>query len=60
MKKQQVLETVHSFPEEINIESLIERLIFIEQIESAEKDIENGHVLTHEQVVESITKKWQE
>ncbi len=45
------------FPSEFSIDELVERLIFIEKVEQAEKQSLNGDVITHENIDEEI-KKW--
>lgn len=57
MKKDRVIETINEFPAEFELESLIERLIFIEEVEDGLKQIEEGKLLTQEQVDTEI-KKW--
>lgn len=57
MKRDKVIESIKELPQEFELETLIERLIFIEKVEQGLNQIEEGKTLSHEQVVE-ITKKW--
>lgn len=42
MNKERVLEALEALPQEFSTETLIERLLFIEKIEQAQKEIELG------------------
>jgi hypothetical protein len=42
MTKTQVLETLETLPQEFNMEALIEKLLFIEKIEQAQKEAQAG------------------
>jgi len=57
MKKQDVVELLDNFPEDVDAEKLIEVLYLQAKLEKAELAIERGEVLTQEQVVEE-TNKW--
>jgi predicted transcriptional regulator len=57
MKRDKVLETVKEFPQEFDLEDLIERLIFVEKVEKGLQQIQEGKTVPHEQVKE-IVKKW--
>ena len=57
MKRDKVLETVKEFPQEFNLEDLIERLIFVEKVEKGLQQIKEGKTVPHEEVKE-IVKKW--
>ena len=57
MKKEKVIETINEFPAEFELEALIERLIFIEEVEEGLKQIDEGKLLTQDQVDAEI-KKW--
>ena len=50
MTQEKAIETVKSMPHDFNIDELIERLIVIEKIEEAEKDVKEGRVHTHSDV----------
>lgn len=51
------METVKEFPQEFDLEELIERLVFVEKIEKGLQQIEEGKTIPHEQVKE-MSKKW--
>jgi predicted transcriptional regulator len=57
MKREKVMETVKEFPQEFELEDLIERLVFVEKIEKGLEQIKEGKTVPHEQVKELI-KKW--
>jgi predicted transcriptional regulator len=57
MKRDKVLETVKEFPQEFDLEDLIERLIFVEKVEKGLQQIQEGKTVPHEQVKE-IVKEW--
>lgn len=57
MKKEKVIETVNGFPQEFDLEELIEKLILVEKIEKGLKQVDEGKIVPHEQVKE-IVKKW--
>jgi hypothetical protein len=45
-------------PEIIDIDEVMYRLYLLEKVESGEKDIQNGNVLTHAAALERISRKW--
>lgn len=57
MKKEQVIETMATLPQEFDLEVLLEKLIFIEKIEKGIEQIKEGKTKTHDEVKE-IVKKW--
>jgi Zn-dependent alcohol dehydrogenase len=57
MKRDKVIESIKELPQEFELETLIERLIFIEKVEQGLKQIDEGKTISHEHVVE-IAKKW--
>jgi hypothetical protein len=56
MKKAVVQELVSSFPEEISLDEIIERLIVVEKIEKGRKDIEQGKVNTEKEARKKLGK----
>ncbi len=58
--KKQILEIINNFPEEVDIDEMIYLLYLKEKIELAEKDIENGDVISHEDLVKEINSWSQE
>lgn len=57
MKRDKVIESIKELPQEFELETLIERLIFIDKVEQGLKQIEDGETISHEQVIETA-KKW--
>ena len=57
MKRDKVIESIKELPQEFELETLIERLIFIEKIEQGFKKIDVGKTISHKRV-EEIAKKW--
>ncbi|MEC4685740.1 MAG: hypothetical protein VST71_08425 [Nitrospirota bacterium] len=55
--KQQVLEIVKDLPEEVDIDEIMYRLYLRQKLEAAEKDVRDGKVVSHEEVVKE-TSKW--
>ncbi len=57
MKRDKVMETVKEFPQEFDLEELIERLVFVEKVEKGLEQVKAGKTVPHEQVKDMI-KKW--
>ena len=57
MKRDKAIETVKEFPQEFELEELMERLVFIEKIEKGLEQAEQGKVTSHEKVKE-LRRKW--
>jgi len=57
MKKEAALNIIKDFPQEFELELLIEKLIFMEKVEKGLQDLEAGNTKTHDEVKELI-KKW--
>ena len=57
MKRDKAIETMKEFPQEFELEELIERLVFVEKVEKGLQQVEQRKTVTHEKVKE-ITKKW--
>lgn len=55
--KQQVFEIVQDLPEEVDIDEIMYRLYLRQKLEAAEKDVQEGRVISHEEVVKE-TSKW--
>ncbi|GBD95169.1 hypothetical protein BMS3Abin06_00032 [bacterium BMS3Abin06] len=55
--KQQVLEIVKDLPDEVDIDEIMYRLYLRQKLEAAEKDVREGRVVSHEEVVKE-TSKW--
>ncbi len=55
--KQQVLEIIKGLPEEVDIDEIMYRLYLRQKLETAEKDVREGKVISHEEVVRE-TSEW--
>ena len=55
--KQEVLELIKDLPEEVDIDEIIYRLYLRQKLESAEKDVRESRLISHEEVVKE-TSKW--
>ena len=55
--KQQVFELLKDLPDEFNIEEIMYRLYVREKLETAENDVREGRIISHEEVVKE-TSKW--
>jgi hypothetical protein len=51
MRKNIAIETVEKMPENFQVDELIEKLIFIEQVEAGMADIKNKNLIDHEEVI---------
>lgn len=58
MKKEKAIETVNEFPQEFELEELMERLVFADKVEKGLQQLNERKTITHDRVKE-ITKKWQ-
>jgi hypothetical protein len=52
--KNQILEIINNFPEEVDIDEMMYRLYLKEKIELAEKDVSEGNLISHDEVVKEI------
>lgn len=55
--KQQILDLIKDLPEELEIDEIMYRLYLRQKLDSAEKDVQEGRLLSHEEVVKE-TSKW--
>ena len=56
MKKKVAIDSINEMPQDFELEELIERLLVIDKVEHGKKDVENGHLFTHEEAKEKLTK----
>lgn len=55
------LETfLEDLPEQIDTEEVMYRLYLMEKIEAGEADIAEGRVLSHDEAVQRLKRKWQQ
>ncbi len=57
MNKQTILAAVNALPDEIELEELIERLIFMAKVEEGLKQSDNNETVSHEEV-KRLVKTW--
>lgn len=57
MRRDKAIETMKEFPQEFELEELIERLVFVEKVEKGLQQVEQGKTVSHEEV-KKMTKKW--
>lgn len=57
IKKNQLKETIESFPEEFTLEELVDRLILLDKIEKGNRDSLEGNTLSEVELEEEM-KKW--
>ncbi len=53
MKRDKAIETVKEFPQEFELEELIERLVFVEKVEKGLQQIDTEKTISHDQVKDS-------
>lgn len=58
MKKDTVIETLASFDNEFDAEKLIQKLLFIEEVEKGLKDVKEGRVHSYNGIKEKFSTKW--
>ncbi|RYU90439.1 hypothetical protein EWM62_07215 [Mucilaginibacter terrigena] len=58
MKKDTVIEALGSFENEFDAEKLIQKLLFIEEVEKGLKDVKEGRVHNYDDVKEKFLTKW--
>jgi predicted transcriptional regulator len=59
MRRERVIETIKDLPNEFDLETVIERLIFIDKVEKGLKQAEEGKTISHEEVKKRVS-KWSE
>ena len=50
MQKERILEVVGALPDDVDVDSLIEKLYLLRRLELAEEEIAAGKLLGHEEV----------
>jgi hypothetical protein len=56
--KREIERLVHELPDMIDVEDMMYRLYLFQKIQDGERDIQAGHILSHAQVLERLSKKW--
>ncbi len=49
---------IRDLPELVDLEEVMYRLYLLEKIEAGEADIREGRVLSHDQAMERLSRKW--
>lgn len=57
MKKEKAIDALKDFPQEFELEDLIEKLILVEKVEKGLQQISENKVIPHEKV-KDLVKKW--
>lgn len=57
LTKSKIIEVIENFPEEISIDDIIDKLIFIEKTETGIRQSENGDVISDTELDKEM-KKW--
>ena len=57
MNKEKLMETIKDMPQDFELETLMEKLVFIEKVEKGLEQLESGNTITHEQVKQRV-KQW--
>lgn len=55
MKKEKAIETVNEFPQEFELEELMERLVFADKVEKGLQQLNERKTITHDRVKEIIS-----
>lgn len=55
MRREKALETMKEFPQEFDLEELMEKLVFVEKVEKGLKQLDEGKTVTHNKVKEITT-----
>ena len=56
LEKSDIMQTIRDLHEEVSLEQLIDRLIFIEKVKGGLESAENGKLIPHEQVKKEVSK----
>ncbi len=54
MRKSKVINAIKDMPEHFQLDELIERLIFIDKMEEGLRDIEQGNLVEHSEVIRQV------
>lgn len=57
MRKDTVIETMKGFPQEFNLDDLIEKLVFMDKVEKGLQQVKEEKTVSHENL-KSKVKKW--
>jgi predicted transcriptional regulator len=59
ISKAKIETIIRDLPDLVDIEEVMYRLYLLEKIEAGESDIQNGEIMTHDQAMERLSRKWQ-
>ncbi|HYK77122.1 MAG TPA: hypothetical protein VEV16_09100 [Daejeonella sp.] len=54
MKKDKAIDVVQNMPDKFSLDELIERLIFMDQVEKGLNDIREGNLTAHDEVIKHL------
>lgn len=57
MEKATVIESMKELPRDFELESLLEKFVFMEKVENGLLQLEQGNTIPHDEVIR-ITKEW--
>ena len=57
--KSDLEQLIHELPDMVDVEEVMYRLYLFQKLQEGEQDIQTGRVLSHSQVFERLSKKWQ-
>jgi len=57
MQKEKIKQVIDAFPEDIDMDALMEKLFLLDKIEHGEKQLAEGKGISHEEVKERL-KTW--
>lgn len=57
MNKTTLLNAINDFPNDFDLDELLEKLVVIDKIDEASKGIDNGESISHEEL-KKITASW--
>ena len=58
MNREKAIETIKEFPQEFDLDELMERLVFVEKVENGLVQLREEKTIYHQEVKE-LVKKWQ-
>lgn len=58
MTKETTIKAINDFPEQFDLDILIEKLIFIDKVDKGLEQSTNGNVVSHEEVKKMLARKF--
>jgi len=56
MQKEKIQQVVGELPDEVDVDTLVEKLYLLEKIETAERQLANGEGISHEDAKKQLAK----